>query len=80
MKWLLPGHSQDDYEEEGEEERNFVVACNLVSRSSVRILRLQHALLSMSVQWQHVSGAQIGSPKVSCLSHIRGHLVCARLS
>uniref|UniRef100_A0A3Q2Y1N9 Coiled-coil protein 142 C-terminal domain-containing protein n=1 Tax=Hippocampus comes TaxID=109280 RepID=A0A3Q2Y1N9_HIPCM len=64
MKWLLPGHSQDDYEDEGEEEGNFVVACNLVSRSSVRILRLQNALLSMSMQWQHVSGAQMGYPKI----------------
>ncbi|XP_061643729.1 uncharacterized protein ccdc142 isoform X2 [Phyllopteryx taeniolatus] len=64
MKWLLPGHSQDDYGEEGEEERNFVVACNLVSRSSARILRLQQALLRVSVQWQHVGGAQMGSPKV----------------
>ncbi|XP_077434912.1 uncharacterized protein ccdc142 [Vanacampus margaritifer] len=61
MKWLLPGHSQDD-EEEGE-EGNFIVACNLVSRSSTRILRLQHALLSVSMQWQLVSGAQMESPK-----------------
>ncbi|XP_077389063.1 uncharacterized protein ccdc142 [Festucalex cinctus] len=63
MKWLLPGHSHED-EEEAEEEGNFVVACNLVSRSSTRILRLQHALLSVSVQWQHVSGTQMGSPKI----------------
>ncbi|XP_061692044.1 uncharacterized protein ccdc142 isoform X3 [Syngnathoides biaculeatus] len=64
MKWLLPGHSQDDCEEEGEEERNFVVACNLVSRSSARILRLQRALLCMSVRWQDVGGAQMSSPKL----------------
>ncbi|XP_061129236.1 uncharacterized protein ccdc142 isoform X3 [Syngnathus typhle] len=61
MKWLLPDHSQDDYE--GGEE-NFVVACNLVSRSSARILRLQHVLTSVSMQWQPFSGAQMGSPKI----------------
>ncbi|XP_057705976.1 uncharacterized protein ccdc142 isoform X2 [Corythoichthys intestinalis] len=64
MNWLLPGHSQDDNEEEGEEEGNFVVACNLVSRSSAHLLRLQQALLSVSDQRQHVGGAAIGTPKM----------------
>ncbi|XP_061541072.1 uncharacterized protein ccdc142 isoform X2 [Phycodurus eques] len=54
MKRLLPGHSRDD---DGEEERNFVGACDLASGPSAPIRRV-------SVQWQHVGGAQRGSPEV----------------
>ncbi|XP_031695259.1 uncharacterized protein LOC116377697 isoform X2 [Anarrhichthys ocellatus] len=60
LKWLFHGHSQDEEEEEG----NFVVAHNLVSRSSARLLRLQQALLTMAPQWQPMSWAQRGSPQV----------------
>ncbi|XP_044062200.1 uncharacterized protein ccdc142 isoform X2 [Siniperca chuatsi] len=60
LKWLFHGRSQDEEEEEG----NFVVAHNLVSRSSARLLRLQQALLTVAPQWQPVGGAQIGSPQV----------------
>ncbi|XP_054648755.1 uncharacterized protein ccdc142 isoform X2 [Dunckerocampus dactyliophorus] len=61
MRWLFPGQSQDDCEEdEEEEEGNLVKAYNLVSRSSARLVHLQHALLSVATQWQHVGA----SPKV----------------
>lgn len=56
LKWLFHGHSPD--EEEEEEEGNFVVAHNLVSRSSARLLRLQQALLTVAPQWQPVGVAQ----------------------
>ncbi|XP_062281289.1 uncharacterized protein ccdc142 [Scomber scombrus] len=62
LKWLFHGRSQD--EEEEEEEGNFVVAHNLVSRSSARLLHLQQALLAVAPQWQPVSSAQMGSPQV----------------
>nr|XP_057919881.1 uncharacterized protein ccdc142 [Doryrhamphus excisus]XP_057919882.1 uncharacterized protein ccdc142 [Doryrhamphus excisus] len=61
MRWLFPGQSQDDSEEE-EEEGNLVKAYNLVSRSSARLVRLQHALLSVAMQWQHV-----GAPHKVCI-------------
>ncbi|KAI3352108.1 hypothetical protein L3Q82_020920 [Scortum barcoo] len=60
LKWLFHGRSQDEVEEEG----NFVVAHNLVSRSSARLLRLQQALLTVAPQWQTVGGAQMGSTQV----------------
>ncbi|XP_038555603.1 uncharacterized protein ccdc142 [Micropterus salmoides] len=60
LKWLFHGCSQDEEEEEG----NFVVAHNLVSRSSARLLWLQQALLTVAPQWQPVGGAQMGSPQV----------------
>ncbi|XP_026213970.1 uncharacterized protein ccdc142 isoform X2 [Anabas testudineus] len=50
LKWLFHGRSQDEDVDEG----NFVVAPNLVSRSSARLLRLQHALLTVAPQWQQV--------------------------
>lgn len=59
LKWLFHGHSQDQ-----EEEGNFVVAHNLVSRSSAHLLRLQQALLTVAPQWQSVSMAHMGSPQV----------------
>ncbi|XP_072252351.1 uncharacterized protein ccdc142 [Leuresthes tenuis] len=58
LKWLFHDHSQD------EEENNFVVAHNLVSRSSARLQRLQQSLLDVACQWQLVGGAQMGSPQV----------------
>lgn len=61
LKWLFHGRSQDEAVEEG----NFVVAPNLVSRSSARLLRLQHALLTVAPQWQQVGG----SPQVSSGFH-----------
>ncbi|XP_019109901.1 uncharacterized protein ccdc142 isoform X2 [Larimichthys crocea] len=61
LKWLFHGRSED----EEEEEQNFVVAHNLASRSSARLLRLQQALLTVAPQWQLVGGAQMGSPQVS---------------
>ncbi|KAG8003770.1 hypothetical protein GBF38_007742, partial [Nibea albiflora] len=60
LKWLFHGRNKD----EEEEERNFVAANNLTSRSSARLLRLQQALLTVAPQWQLVSGAQMGSPQV----------------
>uniref|UniRef100_A0A3Q1G0F8 Coiled-coil domain containing 142 n=1 Tax=Acanthochromis polyacanthus TaxID=80966 RepID=A0A3Q1G0F8_9TELE len=65
LKWLFHGHSED------EEEENFVVAYNLVSRSSARLLRLQQALLTMSPQWQLVGGAQMASPQ-ACVKGLPG--------
>nr|XP_004566688.2 coiled-coil domain-containing protein 142 isoform X1 [Maylandia zebra]XP_012778857.2 coiled-coil domain-containing protein 142 isoform X1 [Maylandia zebra] len=53
LKWLFWGHGQD------QEEKNFVVAHNLVSRSSERLLRLQQALLSVAPQWQLVASARL---------------------
>lgn len=53
LKWLFRGHGQD------QEEKNFVVAHNLVSRSSERLLRLQQALLSVAPQWQLVGSARL---------------------
>lgn len=52
LKWLFYGRSHDEAVEEG----NFVVAPNLVTRSSARLLRLQHALLTVAPQWQQVGG------------------------
>uniref|UniRef100_A0A3B4T4F2 Coiled-coil domain containing 142 n=1 Tax=Seriola dumerili TaxID=41447 RepID=A0A3B4T4F2_SERDU len=60
LKWLFHSRSQDEDAEEG----HFVVAHNLVSRSSARLLRLQQALLTVAPQWQLVGGAQVGSPQV----------------
>ncbi|XP_029297013.1 uncharacterized protein ccdc142 [Cottoperca gobio] len=60
LKWLFYGRSQDEEEVEG----NFVVAHNLVSRSSARLLRLQQAVLTVAHQWQPVGRAQMGSPQV----------------
>lgn len=60
LRWLFHARSQD---EEEEEEGNFVLAHNLVSRSSARLLRLQHALLTVAPQWLPVSRA--GSTQVS---------------
>ncbi|XP_041846542.1 uncharacterized protein ccdc142 isoform X2 [Melanotaenia boesemani] len=57
LKWLFH-HSQD------EEEENFVVAHNLVSRSSARLQRLQQSLLAVAFQWQLLGGASTGSPQV----------------
>ncbi|KAM6924022.1 glycerophosphocholine cholinephosphodiesterase ENPP6 [Xenentodon cancila] len=57
LRWLLHDQSQS------EEEDNFVAAHNLVSRSSIRLQRLQQSLLTLAVQWQLVGGAQAGSPK-----------------
>ncbi|KAM9741466.1 uncharacterized protein ccdc142 isoform 2-T3 [Menidia menidia] len=58
LRWLFQDHSQD------EEEKNFVVAHNLVSRSSVRLQRLQQFLLAVASQWQLVGGPPMGSPQV----------------
>ncbi|XP_055368219.1 uncharacterized protein ccdc142 isoform X2 [Betta splendens] len=55
LKWLFHSRSQD----EDMKEENFVVAPNLVSRSSARLLHLQHALLTVASQWQHVSGSRV---------------------
>ncbi|XP_074529440.1 uncharacterized protein ccdc142 isoform X2 [Halichoeres trimaculatus] len=60
LRWLFHVRSQD--EEEEEEEGNFVLAHNLVSRSSARLLRLQHALLTVAPQWLPVGGT--GSTQV----------------
>ncbi|XP_074503885.1 uncharacterized protein ccdc142 [Sebastes fasciatus] len=60
LKWLFHGRIQDEEEAEG----NFVVAHNLVSRSSARLLRLQQALLNVAPQWQPVGRAQMVSPQV----------------
>ncbi|XP_042349163.1 uncharacterized protein ccdc142 isoform X2 [Plectropomus leopardus] len=60
LRWLFQGRSQDEEEVEG----NFVVAHNLVSRSSARLLRLQQALLTVAPQWQPVSRTPMGSPQV----------------
>ncbi|XP_020506672.2 uncharacterized protein ccdc142 isoform X1 [Labrus bergylta] len=59
LKWLFQVRSQDD-----EDEGNFVVAHNLVSRSSARLLRLQQALLNVAPQWQPVGGVPTGSAQV----------------
>ncbi|XP_061901356.1 uncharacterized protein ccdc142 isoform X6 [Entelurus aequoreus] len=53
MRWLFD-YSEEDEEEE---EENLVMAYNLVSRSSVRLLRLQQVLLSVPMLWQHVSAS-----------------------
>ncbi|XP_051277169.1 uncharacterized protein ccdc142 isoform X2 [Dicentrarchus labrax] len=60
LKWLFHDRSQDEEEEEG----HFVVAHNLVSRSSARLLHLQQALLTVARQWQLVGGAQVQSAQV----------------
>ncbi|XP_040030850.2 uncharacterized protein ccdc142 isoform X2 [Gasterosteus aculeatus] len=60
LKWLFHGRSQDEEEAEG----HFVVAHNLVSRSSARLLHLQQALLTVAPQWRPVSRALNGSPQV----------------
>ncbi|CAJ1058399.1 uncharacterized protein ccdc142 isoform X1 [Xyrichtys novacula] len=53
LKWLFHARSQDEEEEEG----NFVLAHNLVSRSSARLLRLQQTLLTVAPQWLPVGRA-----------------------
>ncbi|KAF7643005.1 hypothetical protein LDENG_00246620 [Lucifuga dentata] len=65
LKWLFHGPSQD--EEEEEEEASFVVAHNLVSRSSSRLLRLQQVMLAVAPQWQLVRGVQTGPPQHVCV-------------
>ncbi|XP_059202294.1 uncharacterized protein ccdc142 isoform X2 [Centropristis striata] len=60
LKWLFHGRSQDEEEVEG----NFVIANNLVSRSSARLLRLQQALLTVVAQWQPIGSTQMGAPQV----------------
>ncbi|XP_034545551.1 uncharacterized protein ccdc142 isoform X2 [Notolabrus celidotus] len=60
LRWLFHVRNQD--EEEEEEEGNFVLAHNLVSRSSARLLRLQQVLLTLGPQWLPVGGA--GSTQV----------------
>ncbi|KAG7518450.1 hypothetical protein JOB18_034471 [Solea senegalensis] len=62
LKWLFHGRSQE--EDNDTEEGNFVIAHNLMSRSSARLLRLQQALLTVAPQWQMVSQTQPGSPLV----------------
>ncbi|XP_069033633.1 uncharacterized protein ccdc142 isoform X1 [Embiotoca jacksoni] len=57
LKWPFHGRSHTDHEE------HLVVAHNLVSRSSARLLRLQQALLTVAPQWQLVAGTQTGSPQ-----------------
>ncbi|XP_030596130.1 uncharacterized protein ccdc142 [Archocentrus centrarchus] len=57
LKWLFRGDSQD------QDEANFVVAHNLVSRSSERLLHLQQALLTVAPQWQLVGRTQLGYPQ-----------------
>ncbi|KAK2849550.1 hypothetical protein Q5P01_009384 [Channa striata] len=78
LKWLFHGHNQD----EDLEEENFVVAPNLVSRSSARLQRLQQALLAVAPQWQQVGEAQVcakGLPAegsvllLPCSSFLQGH-------
>ncbi|XP_061835609.2 uncharacterized protein ccdc142 isoform X3 [Nerophis lumbriciformis] len=53
MRWLFDYSEEDEEEEEG----NLVMAYNLVSRSSARLLRLQQVLLSVPMLWQHVSAS-----------------------
>lgn len=72
LKWLFHGRGQDEDTEQG----HFVVAHNLVSRSSTHLLRLQQALLTVAPQWQLVNREQMGSPQVrlrecrfSCTKH-----------
>ncbi|KAK2903775.1 uncharacterized protein ccdc142 [Channa argus] len=78
LNWLFHGHNQD----EDLEEENFVVAPNLVSRSSARLQRLQQALLTVAPQWQQVGGTQVcvkGLPSedgvllLPCSSFLQGH-------
>ncbi|KAM3612817.1 uncharacterized protein V6R79_015142 [Siganus canaliculatus] len=71
LKWLFYGHSQDEEEEEEEEEGNFVVAYNLASRSSARLLHLQQALLTPAPQWHMYSEAPMGSVQV-CVKGLPG--------
>ncbi|XP_068450729.1 uncharacterized protein ccdc142 isoform X2 [Clinocottus analis] len=66
LKWLFHCRSQDEEEVEG----NFVVAHNLVSQSSARLLRLQRALLTVAPQWQQVSWAQKGPPQQVCFKGV----------
>ncbi|KAM7388857.1 hypothetical protein PAMP_022867 [Pampus punctatissimus] len=60
LKWLFHIRNQDGEEEEG----NVVVAHNMVSRSSARLLHLQQALLAVAQDWQPVGRAQMGSLQV----------------
>lgn len=69
LKWLFHGRSQDEEEAEG----HFVVAHNLVSRSSARLLHLQQALLTVAPQWRPVSRALNGSPQVGS---VQGRCSC----
>lgn len=60
LKWLFQGRQDEE-----DMERHFVVAYNLVSRSSARLLRLHQAVVTVAPQWQSVGREQTGSPRVS---------------
>ncbi|XP_053735235.1 uncharacterized protein ccdc142 isoform X2 [Synchiropus splendidus] len=60
LKWLFQARTDN----EEEEERNLVVAHNLVSRSSARLQRLQQALLTITAQWKQVPCTECGSLQV----------------
>ncbi|KAJ4945679.1 hypothetical protein JOQ06_023358 [Pogonophryne albipinna] len=59
LKWLFQGRQDEE-----DMERHFVVAHNLVSRSSARLLRLHQAVVTVAPQWQSVGREQTGSPRV----------------
>ncbi|KAK5865278.1 hypothetical protein PBY51_016453 [Eleginops maclovinus] len=59
LKWLFQGRQDEE-----DIERHFVVAHNLVSRSSARLLRLHQVVLTVAPQWQSVGREQTGSPRV----------------
>ncbi|XP_010776898.1 uncharacterized protein [Notothenia coriiceps] len=56
LKWLFQGRQDEE-----DMERHFVVAHNLVSRSSARLLRLHQAVVTVAPQWQSVGREQTGS-------------------
>lgn len=63
LKWLFHSRSLEDGEDQ-QEEGSFVAACNLVSRSSAPLLRLQQVLINVAPQWHLINRTYTGAPQV----------------
>ncbi|XP_030002127.1 uncharacterized protein ccdc142 isoform X2 [Sphaeramia orbicularis] len=63
LKWLFHSRSLEDCEDQ-QEEGNFVAACNLVSRSSAPLLRLQQVVVNVAPQWHLLNRTCTGAPQV----------------
>uniref|UniRef100_A0A672Z2Q9 Coiled-coil protein 142 C-terminal domain-containing protein n=1 Tax=Sphaeramia orbicularis TaxID=375764 RepID=A0A672Z2Q9_9TELE len=64
LKWLFHSRSLEDCEDQ-QEEGNFVAACNLVSRSSAPLLRLQQVVVNVAPQWHLLNRTCTGAPQVT---------------
>ncbi|KAM9375972.1 uncharacterized protein ccdc142 isoform 2-T3 [Pholidichthys leucotaenia] len=68
LRWLFQGLSQD---EDQDQEDHMVVAHNLVSRSSSRLLRVQQTVLTVAPRWVLVGGSQLMGQQ-ACFKGVSG--------